>query len=289
MKTRILSGIVLIVVMLSLVYLGGIPMAVIFGICSIIGFLELTNAMRVDSDDSNNPLSQKRETCILDLLGIAGTIYIYIVQYFFGDGNKVLFGIVALLVLFLMIYVFTYPRYSTDKILKTFFSFVYASVIFSYFFATRNFSGQFDTEHFNTGFYAVIMILISSWGSDTFAYFTGVSIGKHKIFPILSPKKSLEGCIGGVIGSGILGALYGLLLNKMGVCASKFILYFGILCMAGSIVGQVGDLAASGIKRNYKIKDYGKLIPGHGGIMDRFDSVILISPFVYCICDLFLK
>ena len=131
------------------------------------------------------------------------------------------------------------------------------------------------------GLYLVWLILICSWGCDTCAYVVGMLIGKHKIFPVLSPKKSLEGCIGGVLGAMLIGAAYGhFLVNKV-VADQNVTWVIVLICGVGAVVSQVGDLAASGIKRQQGIKDYGKLIPGHGGIMDRFDSVIVTAPMIY--------
>ena len=132
------------------------------------------------------------------------------------------------------------------------------------------------------------MIWISAWGSDTCAYcvgmLTGKTIGNHKAFPVLSPKKSIEGCIGGVIGSALLGMLFGHF-----VMGSDYgTILMGIICGIGSVIAQCGDLAASAIKRNYNIKDYGRCIPGHGGILDRFDSIIFTAPCIYFLIYFFL-
>ena len=134
----------------------------------------------------------------------------------------------------------------------------------------------------------VWMIWISAWGSDTCAYcvgmLTGKTIGNHKVFPVLSPKKSIEGCIGGVVGAALLGMLFGHF-----VMGSDYgTIMMGIICGIGSVIAQCGDLAASAIKRNYNIKDYGKCIPGHGGILDRFDSIIFTAPCIYFLIYFFL-
>ena len=132
--------------------------------------------------------------------------------------------------------------------------------------------------------YGVIFVFVPlaiSFGSDTFALFAGLFCGKHKLAPHVSPKKTVEGSIGG-----LLGAVFGLLLVKWiayGLAGVVFLTYwqallFGIL---GSVISQIGDLSFSVIKREYGIKDYGKLLPGHGGILDRFDSVAFVSPFVW--------
>ena len=104
--------------------------------------------------------------------------------------------------------------------------------------------------------------------------------GKHKAFPVLSPKKSWEGCIGGVVGAALIAALYCLILNKW-YAQEDSELQYAVVCGIGSVIAQIGDLAASALKRNHDIKDYGKLIPGHGGVLDRFDSIIFVAPIVY--------
>ena len=127
----------------------------------------------------------------------------------------------------------------------------------------------------------VFVPLCISFGSDTFALFAGMLFGKHKLAPRVSPKKTVEGAVGGLVG-GVLGMLLirwiGLLTVDGEICTVAWALVMGLL---GSVVGQIGDLSFSVIKREFKIKDYGKLLPGHGGILDRFDSVTFVSPFVY--------
>ncbi len=123
---------------------------------------------------------------------------------------------------------------------------------------------------------------MSSWGNDTCAYFTGVFLGKHKMTPKLSPKKTYEGAIGGVVGATLLGFGYGFAISsKMSDVLVHPVYTFAIASFIGAFLSIFGDLAASAIKRNHDVKDYGKLIPGHGGIMDRFDSAIFTAPVVY--------
>lgn len=123
---------------------------------------------------------------------------------------------------------------------------------------------------------------ICAWGSDTFAYFVGVKFGKHKLAPVLSPKKSIEGSIGGVIGSGVLMTLFFFVCVKIGyITDARAIPIYTLMGMAAAAFSQVGDIAASAIKRQMGIKDYGKIMPGHGGVMDRFDSVLITAPVIY--------
>ena len=127
----------------------------------------------------------------------------------------------------------------------------------------------------------VVLLFLAAWGNDTLAYCTGMLIGKHKMSPILSPKKSIEGLVGGIVGAAILGALYGLYLNTYIRFSFNPVTMFPIVCGLSGAVSVIGDLAASAIKRDSGIKDYGTLIPGHGGILDRFDSIIFIAPVIY--------
>ena len=125
-------------------------------------------------------------------------------------------------------------------------------------------------------------VLITSWGTDIFAYIVGRKIGKHK-FSKISPKKSIEGCIAGTIGAVILSLIYTFCINKfMGFLIAPY-LHIVIASIILSIIGQFGDFAASSIKRFNEIKDYSNLIPGHGGLLDRVDSLIFVAPFAYII------
>ena len=119
--------------------------------------------------------------------------------------------------------------------------------------------------------------------------FPGMAIGKHKLAPVLSPKKSIEGAVGGVVGAGLVGALFRMAGSGKGICGSEYNLDSGCNLCGGRCDFPGGDLAASGIKRNHNIKDYGKLIPGHGGIMDRFDSVLFTAPIIYYLAILLIR
>ncbi|MCQ2554645.1 MAG: phosphatidate cytidylyltransferase [Clostridia bacterium] len=119
------------------------------------------------------------------------------------------------------------------------------------------------------------LVFLTAYGADTMAYFTGYAIGKHKLCPKLSPKKTVEGAIGGVLGSVIFNMIFCLVVLK------EFPWYIIVFSVAGAVLSQIGDLAASSIKRKVDIKDYGKIMPGHGGVLDRFDSVIFVAPALY--------
>ena len=135
---------------------------------------------------------------------------------------------------------------------------------------------------FQLGKILVWLIFIIAFATDIMAYFTGYLFGKHKLIPKVSPKKTIEGSVGGILGSTIGCLLFAYYFNLS-------LPIMAVLGLLGSVIAQFGDLFASSIKRYVGIKDYGKLIPGHGGVLDRFDSVILVAPFVYFMLSLFLK
>lgn len=129
----------------------------------------------------------------------------------------------------------------------------------------------------------VWLAFTSAFGTDIFAYFTGYAIGKHKLCPKLSPKKTVEGAVGGTVGAVAMGLGFALLFAKEEIVACL------IISFVGSIFSQLGDLSASALKRQIGIKDYGNLIPGHGGVLDRFDSVFFTAPVVYFSIVFFLQ
>ncbi len=238
-KTRLLSGIVLVIVLVLTVGFGGNLLFAFLAAISLIGMTELYK--------------------VVDVQGRALTML------------AILF-----LVLLMAVYVFTFPAYRAEQVMTVFFGFFYVAVMLSYVYQTRMLAD---------GRVVVWLIFLSSWGCDTCAYCVGMLIGKHKMAPKLSPKKSVEGGIGGIAGAALLGVVFALAMNRWGGAGASPLQY-AVICAAGGAISQVGDLAASAIKRNHEIKDYGKLIPGHGGILDRFDSVIFTAPVIYYLAAL---
>ena len=126
------------------------------------------------------------------------------------------------------------------------------------------------------GRYRMALPFVIAFGSDTGAYFTGMLLGKHKLAPHISPKKTIEGAVGGAVTGALCAFAYGCLLQKLGFGVNQISLTgFGLV---GSLVSQLGDLTFSAFKRQYAIKDYGKILPGHGGVLDRFDSIYYLAP-----------
>lgn len=260
-KTRLLSGIVLVAVALLTIISGGyVLFFTLLGI-SLIGMQELYKVMKVREDHFN----------ALEIAGYLGAVIYYVLMSL--DFEKYgMMGVIISFMMFMFVYVFTYPKFKADQVMPAFFGVVYVAVMLSFIYLTRNLPD---------GKYLVWLIFLCSWGCDTCAYCVGMLIGKHKMAPILSPKKSVEGGVGGVAGAALLGAIYA-------AATGGKIAEYALICVVGALISMVGDLAASAIKRNQGIKDYGKLIPGHGGILDRFDSVIFTAPAIYFLAKLVL-
>lgn len=256
-KTRLLSGILLVIVAFATIYLGGNVLFATLLIISLIGMSELYKVMKVEKK-------------LLGIVGYAAAAGYYFLLYFERKENIMMLMILFLVAL-MVVYVFAFPAYVSEQVVTVFFGVFYVAVMLSYIYQTRL---------LKDGLFLVGLVFLCSWGCDTCAYCVGVLIGKHKMAPKLSPKKSVEGGIGGLLGAALLGALYALAINKWGNTSASPA-YYALICFVGGMISMVGDLAASAIKRNHDIKDYGKLIPGHGGILDRFDSVIFTAPVIY--------
>lgn len=257
-KTRLLSGILLVIIALATIIAGGdILFATILAI-SLIGMTEIYKILDVNKK-------------LLGFVGYAAAVA-YFVLIRFGLTEWVTMLTIAFLIVLMAVYVFTYPKYRSEHIMLAFFGLFYVAFMLSYVYQIRM---------LEQGAFLVWLVFLCSWGCDTCAYCVGVLIGKHKLAPVLSPKKSIEGAVGGVVGAALLGAIYAAVVNHFAPGAGAEVAQYAVICAVGGMISQVGDLAASAIKRNHDIKDYGKLIPGHGGILDRFDSVIITAPIIF--------
>lgn len=257
-KTRLISGIVLVAAALALVITGGEVLLAASCIISLIGMYELYRVFKIERTAAAG-------------IGYAAAILYYLDLYRPWLPQEMLY-VLALLTVLLAVYVFAYPKYHASQILAVFFGVFYVAAMLSCVYQAREMA---------QGAYIVWLIFICSWGCDTCAYCVGVRFGKHKMSPVLSPKKSVEGAVGGLVGTFLLALLYGTAFQaQMGITRAQ-VLVMAAISTVGGMVSMIGDLAASAIKRNYEIKDYGTLIPGHGGILDRFDSVIFTAPIIY--------
>ena len=297
-RTRLISGILLVIIAVVTILAGSGVLAVTLGLISLIAYGELAKACKVHTGEQKcsaaeaGPDGQKSAFFVVsgksNALVSAGRVLrvLYYVMLFVtvyggkesGDGLALVYPalvsfVAVSLIVFLFIYVFAFPRYKADQVMAAMFSWLYAPVMLSFIYLIR--------EGFEYGSYLVWLVFLCSWGSDTCAYAVGVLIGKHKMTPKLSPKKSVEGAVGGVLGAALLFVLYAHFAVNMYTGTEISLPLAAVLGAVGALVSMVGDLAASAIKRDHEIKDYGKLIPGHGGIMDRFDSVIIAAPLIF--------
>ena len=191
---RLISGVVLLAIAIATMAFGGIPLAAVLFLISLIAYRELTKVMGASGEG--------KSFNGLEIVGYLGITAYYVVSYFVGTdlfGHRELLAVImGTFLAELLVYVLTFPKYNASQVSAAFFAFLYAPVMLAFTYLTRELP---------QGLYLVWLILISAWGCDTCAYVVGVLIGKKKIFPVLSPKKSLEGCIGGVVGTMIIAFL----------------------------------------------------------------------------------
>ena len=256
--TRLISGIVLIILALIFIIAGNDVLLVAMLLLSLIGMFELYRIFKI-------------EKSLPGILGyIACAFYYADLRFDFCQDKMVI--MLAFLLLLLATFVFGYPKFHSHQIMAAFFGLFYVGVMLSF---------MYQTRMLKMGEFIVWLIFLCSWGCDTSAYCVGMLFGKHKMSPILSPKKSVEGAIGGVVGAMLFTAIYCYAIKAAFSIVEFSIAPLVIIAGVGALMSMVGDLAASAIKRNFDIKDYGKLIPGHGGVLDRFDSVIITAPIIY--------
>lgn len=263
---RIISGIVLIIFAILVVVPGGI---VTWAACTVVALLGLFEIYRVFGIEKK-------------LAGIAG--YILLIVYYCLLRVELSHGLAAWLALtalvFLSLFVVKYQKYNIEQIMAGPFGLFYVGFLMSHLYLLR------DMEN---GLVMLGLVFMASCGCDISAYTFGSLFGKHKLIPKVSPNKSVEGAVAGVLGAIVIAAVYAL-------CCRKWLPYFTnpvvaccLICGIASVFSQFGDLAASAIKRQKGIKDYGNLIPGHGGVMDRMDSIIFTAPVVYYVCLILSK
>lgn len=263
MKTRIISALVALPILIFIVVNGGLWLHGGIAVLGLLGMYEFNKAISKEVKGAH---------IIAYLFGLFYVIFIDKLLY-----SSPLFSVfTSLFVIILMVYsVLCYKKTNYVEIAAAFFSFFYACFLLSHIYLVREFAH---------GKLLVWLAFISAFGCDTGAYFSGYFFGKRKLCPALSPKKTIEGAIGGVITATVLSLLYGLWINKFyPIEGANILLLCGLTGFIGSFLSQIGDLAASSIKRQVGIKDYGNLMPGHGGVLDRFDSVIMTAPVLYYI------
>lgn len=244
-RTRVIAGVIGILILIGIIYINGILINLTAMVLTMIGLLELRRAFKAKDIILNK--------YILIIIPIINFIELY-----FRESNfYTIYGILFFSLIDLL--------FNRKNIIDV------GALLFSQLYLVLGFSALvLINEPVIIG-----LVFIISFSTDTFAYLVGVTLGKHKLIPDVSPNKSIEGSVGGIVASAIITLLY-LSCFKLGKP-----LFDILLGVSGSIIAQCGDLVASRIKRDLGIKDFGNLIPGHGGILDRFDSVVLVGPIIY--------
>jgi phosphatidate cytidylyltransferase len=262
LKDRILSALIGIPILLILAYTGGIPLLIFIILLAGIALFELQRICR------------KMNLQIPHLL-LYGSAVIFPLIAFFApaedEGSFLFAGLVIYLLLHLMLLVFSFPKYGLGDLAASYLGICYISVLLSCLILIRKIEPY--------GFDILLLVFILTWICDIGAYFIGMRFGRRQLAPEVSPHKTIEGSVGG-----LLFCLVGALLFQLfyPLFPGKLTLLFGLLI---GFVVQIGDLVESALKRIAKIKDAGDLIPGHGGILDRFDSILFSAPAAY----LFIK
>lgn len=187
--------------------------------------------------------------------------------------------------LYLLVTICLQIRYhQSQQVEQTSFAF-FMSIIFPFSFSCLVYLRNFNEY----GLFYVLLAIVIPWMSDMGAYFIGTFFGKRKLCPLISPKKTVEGLVGGILVSVISAVITGVLYQHFIVkeSADTVIWQIAVLALVSAPLSVLGDLFASLIKRQHHVKDFGNIIPGHGGVMDRFDSLLLVAPFLYIVVHYF--
>lgn len=251
MKTRVLSGLIM-TPLLIVVVLGGKVLALACFIIGIMGVREFYNGFKALKINPAYPVAYI-STVALYAINLLTEQSEWYMLWLFGS------------ILISLLYLFKIEERNLEDAMATITGIVY--VVFFSFHVTLVEQTEYSV--------LVWLIFLTAFGTDVMAYFTGYAFGKHKLCPTISPKKTIEGAIGGTLGSVILCGVFGYFF------APTVFIHCMIIGVLGGIISQFGDLTASIFKRKMGIKDYGNLIPGHGGILDRFDSVLFTAPIIY--------
>lgn len=257
LKQRVITGIALVILLIVILAFGTPFVEIAVALLAAVAVIELFNTTKLSGNK------------MLLIAAIIGTLCLVSVQYFGAYlFNPVMY--VYIVALFI-IYMSNMHTVNLKDIAQTFLLTVYVAFMFAHIILVRN---------MEDGHLLIWLVLIGAFVTDTAALFGGKFFGRHKLCPKLSPKKTVEGSISGIIGC-IIATLVFCLVGSIGFDLEPNYGRAIVLGFGASIVSQLGDLSASCIKRQFSIKDYGKIFPGHGGVMDRLDSLFFVAPFVY--------
>jgi len=257
MKQRIMTGLIAGLGFLYFVWSGGIPYIILIEALAVIGYYEWIK------------MNHTKMYSVESILGFLAVVLLILVHNQLVHGINQMTVILVLFFLYLILTVAKKNHITIDQIGYFFLGVLYVGFGFAYMLETR-LMGQ------GNGFALTLLILVTTWASDSGAYFTGKYLGKNKLWPEISPKKTIEGALGGML----FAAIAAVLMNYFFVYEEKiwFIFFIGLFI---SVIGQIGDLAESALKRAKEVKDSGTILPGHGGVLDRFDSLLFVFPILH--------
>ncbi len=277
MKTRIITALVAILLILvpALVFLHSVVLPLILGIFAAIAVYEIINA----TGGKNK------------ILLVFSCVTAALIPFIFHFQIKIPFMPVAVIytLVYFIIMVPTHKTTAFSDVIIALFSTVAIPVSFSVFVLLRDVYIENPEKYTKpNGVFFILLAMFCAWMTDTFAYFTGRAFGKHKLCPNVSPNKTIEGAVGGVIGCVVASIIMFFIFDKFFFTVHTLAWWQIIIISAVlSVISMFGDLSASLIKRNHGIKDFGNIFPGHGGVMDRIDSCLFVLPALYCaICFL---
>lgn len=265
MLVRILTGLIGIPLILGLLYVGKWPLLALAAGMGLIGFHEYVRMWRSKGFHPSLPL------------GAAATLALILWAGLLPPDGRYLGAILSLSTIVILSWtVIRYERFTVVDGLLTLGGVAYVGLLLSHLLLLRRLG---EGTGWDLGFRWVLLAFLCTWAADTMAYFVGIAFGRHKLAPRVSPKKSVEGLLGGMAGALVVGLLYAPVLAVAPWQGA-------LVGLAISLISVMGDLTESAIKRYVGTKDSGKLLPGHGGILDRFDSSLFVLPFVYYIAAL---
>ncbi len=257
LKQRVITGIALVILLIAILALGTPFVEIAVALLGAVAVTELFNATQLGDNKK------------LLFVAVIGAVCLVGAQCFGAYAfNPAMF--IYIVVLFAT-YMSNMVTVEFKDIAKTFFITIYVSFMFGHIILVRN---------MDNGHLLIWLVLIGAFITDTAALFGGKFFGKHKLCPRLSPKKTVEGSISGIVGC-VAATLAFCAICRVGFGVYPNYIYGAVIALGASIISQLGDLSASCIKRQFGIKDYGKIMPGHGGVMDRFDSLFFVAPLVY--------
>lgn len=277
MKQRVLSGVVIAVVAISvLLLMNTVVFPIVWTVLAVMAVYEIEKVTQI-----------KNKALVVLSLAFSALFCLNECFRFVDVPYSAILAIYVLIMLTIMLIGYDITKF--EHVAVAFFASVAVPFAFSIFVYLRDINVHSDGKFSKTeGIYLILLVLVCSWLTDVFAYFTGRAFGKHKLCPKISPKKTVEGAIGGIIIPAVINIIVLAVFEKF-FFDGTVIPYWAMLIISPvlSVASMLGDLSASTIKRNFGVKDFSNLIPGHGGIMDRFDSCLFVLPAIYAIVNLF--